>query len=83
MLAAGLKARLTSVDTSQLPASFAGRSFDRALLSELPATADPCGENGEFHTFVHAGPMFSRPIDVRVGAISEHEGFARADLFPA
>ena len=62
MIAGGLEARLTSVDPRAIPASFAGRAFDRSLLADLPATADPCGERGEFHTCVTAGPMFSRPI---------------------
>lgn len=83
MLAAGLRAHLASVDTTQLPASLAGRSFDETLLSELPAAADPCGENGEFHTFVSAGPMFREPVSVRLGEITQHDGFARADLLPA
>src|SRR6058998_2656180 len=62
MIASGLAARITCVDTRALDASLAGREFDRALLAELPPGIDPCGENGEFHTFVHAGPMFRDPI---------------------
>ena len=61
MIAGGLRARLSCVDTKQLPAAFAGREFDAALLSDLPQEADPCGERGEFHTCVYAGPMFYAP----------------------
>jgi len=82
MVAAGLHATLTRVDTGRLPASFAGRRFDAALLADLPPGADPCGERGEFHTFAHAGPMFVRPIRVRPGDIIEHDDFAYADLVP-
>ncbi len=82
MVAAGLRATLTRVDTGQLPASFAGRRFDAALFADLPPGADPCGERGEFHTFVHDGPMFIRPIGVRPGGIIERDGFAYADLLP-
>ncbi len=82
MLVAGLSARLATVDLARLDASFAGRSFDAALLAALPQGVDPCGENGEFHTFVTAGPMFSAPIDFRVGRVVERDGFAYADLMP-
>jgi uncharacterized protein (TIGR00290 family) len=80
MIAAGLRAHLTCVDPRTLDRSFAGRLFDAALLADLPDGIDPCGENGEFHTFVTAGPMFSRPIDVRVGDIVERDNFVFADL---
>jgi uncharacterized protein (TIGR00290 family) len=83
MIAGGLKAHLTCVDPKKLPAHFAGRPFDRALLAELPAGVDPCGENGEFHTCVSAGPMFAHAIDVRAGAIETRDGFVFADLLPA
>jgi len=83
MIAGGLRAFLTCVDPKKLDASFAGRAFDEALLSELPASVDPCGENGEFHTCVVAGPMFSRSIPARAGEIVEHEGFVFADLLTA
>jgi diphthamide synthase (EF-2-diphthine--ammonia ligase) len=66
-VAAGFEAILVSVDPQQLDPAFAGRAFDQALLDVLPAGVDPCGENGEFHTFVHAGPIFAAPLDVRVG----------------
>ncbi len=82
MVAAGLRATLTRVDTGQLPASFAGRRFDTALLADLPPGVDPCGERGEFHTFVHDGPLFTRPIGVRPGDIIERDGVAYADLLP-
>jgi uncharacterized protein (TIGR00290 family) len=80
MLAAGLRATLTCVDPRRLGPSFAGRAFDDALLVELPPGVDPCGENGEFHTFCQAGPMFERPIAVRVGERIERDGFWFADL---
>ena len=67
MLAAGMSARITCVDPRVLGASFAGRVFDAELLRDLPANVDPCGENGEFHTFVTAGPMFEAPIAVTAG----------------
>ncbi len=83
MIASGLRARLACIDTKQISASFAGRDFDAQLLSELPASADPCGENGEFHSFVYAGPMFSKPIPVEVGEIVTRDQFVYADLLPA
>jgi uncharacterized protein (TIGR00290 family) len=82
MIASGLQARLTCVDPKQIPASFAGRSFDQTLLDELPPHADPCGERGEFHTFVWAGPMFERPLSIRAGEVVERDGFVFADLLP-
>ena len=63
--------------------AFAGREFDTSLLNGLPDSVDPCGENGEFHTFVSAGPMFTRALDVRPGEIVERDGAAYADLLPA
>jgi uncharacterized protein (TIGR00290 family) len=83
MVAAGLGARITCVDPRLMPRSFAGREFDTDLLDELPAGVDPCGENGEFHTFAHRGPMFREPIAVDPGEIVEREGFVFADLLPA
>ena len=80
MIAAGLRANLTCVDPKKLARSFAGCSFDAELLAALPASVDPCGENGEFHTFVHAGPMFSAPIAVHPGEIVERDGFVFADI---
>ncbi|OGG49115.1 MAG: ATP-binding protein [Candidatus Handelsmanbacteria bacterium RIFCSPLOWO2_12_FULL_64_10] len=83
MVGAGLKAYLTCVDPRQLSRDFAGRAFDAALLADLPASVDPCGERGEFHTFACAGPMFRRPVPVRVGETVEREGFVFADLLSA
>jgi len=80
MLAAGLRAVLTSVDPRQLDPSFAGRRFDDRLLRDLPAGVDPCGERGEFHTFACAGPMFRQPVEVSVGVVVERDGFVFADL---
>lgn len=80
MLAAGLRARLTCVDPKQLHRTFVGREFDAALLGDLPPTADPCGERGEFHSFAYDGPMFTRPIPIESGEIVERDGFAFADL---
>ena len=80
MVAAGLQARLTCVNPKTLDRSFAGRLFDRALLADLPASVDPCGENGEFHSFAFAGPMFHHPIPTRLGAIVERDGFVFADV---
>jgi diphthamide synthase (EF-2-diphthine--ammonia ligase) len=83
MIDGGVEAYLTTVDPTKVPAGFAGRRFDRDLLRELPAGGDPCGENGEFHSFVAAGPMLSRRIPVQVGETVEREGFVYADLLPA
>ena len=80
MVAGGLEARLTCVDPRKLDRRFAGRAFDAALLAELPEGVDPCGENGEFHSFACAGPMFSHRIDVRVGDVVDRDGFVFADL---
>ena len=80
-IAAGFAAHLVCVDTRQLPASFAGRPFDRALLADLPAGVDPCGENGEFHTFVSAGPIFNDAIPLQLGeVVLRDERFAFCDL---
>ena len=80
MIAAGLRARLTCIDTKQLPASFAGREFDADLLRDLPPGTDPCGERGEFHTCVYAGPMFSAPLSIQAGEIVTRDGFTFADI---
>jgi uncharacterized protein (TIGR00290 family) len=80
MLAAELKARITSVDLAQLPGRFAGRELSEALLAELPDGVDPCGENGEFHTFAYAGPMFRQEIQLTAGEVVERDGYAYADL---
>ncbi len=83
MISAGIRATVTCVDPRKLDSSFAGRSFDASFLESLPAGVDPCGENGEFHTLVTGGPMFSHPISVVVGEIVEREGFIFADVLPA
>ncbi|MCC8364228.1 adenine nucleotide alpha hydrolase [Lysobacter sp. A6] len=81
MLAGGLCAQLCVVDTQQLDASFSGRAFDAALLADLPASCDPCGENGEFHTLVHDGPMFDHPIAIERGErVLRDERFAYTDF---
>jgi len=80
MIAAGLDTRLVCVDLKALPAALAGRRFDDTLLADLPAAADPCGENGEFHTCVVGGPMFTKPLDVIAGETVTRDGFAFADL---
>jgi len=82
MIAGGLSAHLTCVDPRKLDRTFAGRCFDSDLLGALPPHVDPCGENGEFHTFASAGPMFQRPIPVALGEIVERDGFVFADLLP-
>jgi len=83
MLAGGLSAFLTCVDPHKLGREFAGRRFDAELLRMLPPEVDPCGENGEFHTFANAGPMFAGEIPVTVGEIVERDGFVFADLVPS
>lgn len=83
MIDGGLFARLATVDLAKLTPGFAGRAFDLALMSALPAGIDPCGENGEFHTCVTAGPMFSRPLKVALGETVMRDGFAYADLLLA
>ena len=79
MIASGLRARLACVDTRVLDASFVGREFDRALLADLPETIDPCGEKGEFHSCVYAGPMFRAPIHLEPGEIVSREPFVWRD----
>ena len=80
MIASGLRATLTCVNPKQLDRAFAGRAFDQSLIADLPAGVDPCGENGEFHSFAHAGPMFNHSIAIRVGEIVDRDGFVFADL---
>ena len=82
MIALGQQAVLTCVDPRALPRAFAGRAFDAALLRELPAEVDPCGERGEFHSFAWDGPAFRRPVPVRVGEVVDRDGFVFADLLP-
>jgi uncharacterized protein (TIGR00290 family) len=80
MVATGLRARITCVDPKVLDRSFAGREFDAALLADLPAGVDPCGERGEFHTFAYGGPMFAAEIAIEPGVVVERDGFVFADL---
>jgi uncharacterized protein (TIGR00290 family) len=82
MIAGGLRASLCCVDTTQLDARFAGRDFDQALLADLPPGVDPCGENGEFHTCVAAGPMFAHPLQIQRGdTVLRDDRFAYTDYF--
>jgi uncharacterized protein (TIGR00290 family) len=83
MIAGGLRAYLTCVDPRRVSRELAGRAFDEALLSALPEGADPCGENGEFHTFAWDGPMFTAPIPVQAGDTVERDGFVFTDLVRA
>lgn len=82
MLDAGVRAVITCVDPAQLPAEFVGRAFDERLLADLPEGVDPCGERGEFHTFVWDAPGFRSPINVEVGEVVEREGFVFCDVRP-
>ena len=79
-VSAGFEAIIACVDPAKLDRSFAGRRFDHRLLDDLPPGVDPCGENGEFHTFVHAGPVFEAPLSVQVGEIVERDGFVFSDI---
>lgn len=83
MIRSGVKARLSCVDPRAVPPEWAGRDFDEALLADLPLGADPCAENGEFHTFVYEGPMFRRRLQITNGATVEREGFVFRDLVSA
>jgi uncharacterized protein (TIGR00290 family) len=83
MIRAGLRARLTCLDPSKIAAEFVGRDFDERLLADLPASVDPCGEQGEFHTFCYAGPMFAREVPVVSGEIVQRDGFVFLDLLPS
>ena len=83
MIADGFRAVLACVDPRAVPAEFAGREYDEALLDEMPPEADPCAERGEFHTFVYDAPNFAAPIKIRRGEVVEREGFVFADLLPA
>jgi len=83
MISAGLRAKLVCIDPRQLDASFAGRDFDANFLSDLPSSVDPCGENGEFHSCVYDGPMFSHPIALNSGEIVNRDAFVYADFKPS
>jgi uncharacterized protein (TIGR00290 family) len=80
MINSGVRAKLTCVDSKLLAPEFVGREFDDQLLADLPPEIDPCGENGEFHTFVYAGPMFEGDLPVEMGEIVSRDGFVFADL---
>jgi uncharacterized protein (TIGR00290 family) len=80
---AGFKATLVCVDLAQLDARFLGRRFDESLLADLPPTVDPCGENGEFHTFVHGGPIFDQPLQIGMGESLIRDGYGFQDLVGA
>jgi uncharacterized protein (TIGR00290 family) len=80
MIQSGLEAYLATVDLKKLPAEFAGRKFDAQLLADLPIGIDPCGENGEFHTCVVAGPMFAHRLSVTTGERVRRDGYAYCDL---
>jgi len=82
MIAGGVRAKLTCVDPKRLAPAFAGRDFDQRFLDDLPAGVDPCGENGEFHPFVYAAPVFDRTLPVQIGEIVERDGFVFADVLP-
>jgi len=82
MIASGLKAKITCVDPKKLPGKMAGRTFDREFLEELPTGVDPCGENGEFHSYAYQGPMFKKNISIQLGEIVERDGFVFADIKP-
>lgn len=83
MIAGGQRARLTCIDPKKLPREFAGREFDLALLQDLPAGTDPCGENGEFHSFVYESPVLRQPLRIASGDVVERDGFIFADVVPA
>jgi uncharacterized protein (TIGR00290 family) len=82
MITAGLKAKITCVDPTKVEKSFAGREYDQQLIKDLPPGVDPCGENGEFHTFVYDAPVFSAPIAIQTGEVVERDGFVFADVLP-
>ena len=82
MIAGGVKAKLTCVDPWKLDITYAGRDFDAELVAGLPVGIDPCGENGEFHTFVYESPVFSSPLAVKLGEVVERDGFCFADMLP-
>jgi diphthamide synthase (EF-2-diphthine--ammonia ligase) len=82
MTAGGLRAQITCVDPRCLPAALAGREYNDDFLRALPAGVDPCGENGEFHSFAFDGPMFNRPVEFIIGDTVERDGFIFTDLAP-
>ena len=80
MVASGLRAVITCLDPKQLPEEFIGREYDREFLNDLPQGVDPCGENGEFHSFVYAGPMFRKPMQITLGEVVHRDGFVFIDV---
>ncbi len=82
MISGGLRTIITCIDPKQTPEEFAGREFDERFLDSLPETIDPCGENGEFHSFVFDGPMFKEPVEIVLGDIVRRDGFVFADILP-
>jgi uncharacterized protein (TIGR00290 family) len=83
MISSGLKAKIVCVDPRQFAKEFIGRDFDQSFLEDLPPGVDPCGENGEFHSFVYAGPMFHRELAITAGEIVERDGFWFSDVLPS
>ena len=83
MISSGMKAKIVCVDPRQIPQEFIGRDFNQAFLDDLPAGSDPCGENGEFHSFVYAGPMFGRELPIATGEKVLRDGFWFCDVLPA
>ena len=83
IIASGIKARLTCIDPKAVPPEWAGREYDSQLLAEMPGSVDACAENGEFHTFVYAGPIFPSPIPIVTGETVQRDGFFFTDLLPA
>jgi uncharacterized protein (TIGR00290 family) len=82
MLSSGLRAVIACINPKQIAKDFVGREFDECFLDSLPETVDPCGENGEFHTFVFDGPMFKQPIEIFVGDVVDRDDFVFADILP-
>ena len=82
LIGSGVKAKVTCIDLAKLDASYAGREYDGDFLESLPSGIDPCGENGEFHTFVYDAPVFSNAIRIEVGEKLERDGFVFADILP-
>ena len=80
MIRHGLKAVITCLDPKQMPRHFAGREYDESFLNDIPDNVDPCGENGEFHSYVFDGPIFDRPINISVGEVVDRDGFVFADV---
>jgi diphthamide synthase (EF-2-diphthine--ammonia ligase) len=80
MLDGGLRARIVCIDPSKLPSDFVGQDLTHDLLQRMPANVDPCGENGEFHTFAYAGPMFTEPVSITAGESVARDGFVYADV---